>query len=292
MIRRIYIRSLLVLAMLLHGMIASALPHQYYQFNNLKGMTQKLCVRNMVQTEDGIMWFGTEDGLYSYNGYHLRRHDLNSISAGPLNYMAAVGDSILIGGERGLLSFNLHTYTFRQLPYIQDETVKGIVWAAGHWWVATEDAIYQDGKRMGLSLGTIFSIGCDDTYLYIGTREQVLRYDFRKYTLEALDDNVWIATCFAPSDHGRVWIGMATAVVEWDWAKAAATFRRAVPGRHYTHHRREHGRLGTQRQHAEPEERHQHQSTLPPHQGTDGHAGGGLHPRPAVEEGCIAAGYG
>lgn len=229
MIRRIYIRSLLVLAMLLHGMIASALPHQYYQFNNLKGMTQKLCVRSMAQTEDGMMWFGTEDGLYSYNGYHLRRHDLNGISAGSLNYMAAVGDSILIGGERGLLSFNLRTYTFRQLPYIQDETVKGIVWAAGHWWVATEDAIYQDGKRMGLSLGTLFSIGCDDTYLYIGTREQVLRYDFRKYTLEALDDNVWIATCFAPSDHGRVWIGMATAVVEWDWAKAAATFRRAVP---------------------------------------------------------------
>ena len=108
MIRRIYIRSLLVLAMLLHGMIASALPHQYYQFNNLKGMTQKLCVRSMAQTEDGMMWFGTEDGLYSYNGYHLRRHDLNGISAGPFNYMAAVGDSILIGGERGLLSFSLH----------------------------------------------------------------------------------------------------------------------------------------------------------------------------------------
>ena len=230
MVRHFPIRPLFVLAiMLLHSMVTSALPHQYYRFNNLKGMTQKLCIRSMAQTEDGMIWFGTEDGLYSYNGYHLRKHDFNGISAGTLNYMAAVGDSILIGSERGLLSFNLRTYTFRQLPYIQNETVKGIVWAAGHWWVATENAIYQDGKRMGLSVGSIFSIGCDDNYLYIGTREQVLRYAFRKYTLEALNDNVWIATCFAPSDYGRVWIGMATAVVEWDWTRAAAMFHRSVP---------------------------------------------------------------
>ncbi len=53
-----------------------ALPPQYYSFFNLNNAAQNICVRDITQSEDGMMWFAAEGGLYSYDGYHLRKREL------------------------------------------------------------------------------------------------------------------------------------------------------------------------------------------------------------------------
>lgn len=231
----------LFVVMLLRVITLCALPHQYERFHHLLGKTQHLCVRGIAQTEDGMMWFGTEDGLYSYDGEHLQKRNMtfsHEIAEGQqdsepsfstLTCLAADRDSLLIGCGHGLLSFNLHTYMFRPLRYAQGEHVKGILKADGHWWVATENSIYQDGKPLKLDMGEIFSIGSDDTYLYIGGRAQVMRYDFRQKTLETMVDGLRIATCFFTSSSSGIWIGTAQNILAWSRERAVETFRYTVP---------------------------------------------------------------
>ena len=224
-----------LVVMLLCSMTMWALPHQYDQFDNLSNMTQNLCVRSITQTADGMMWFGAEDGLYSFNGYHLQRQDIRifdeqgkeEMALGSINCVVADNDSLLIGCERGLLSFHLHTHAVRLLPYAKGENVRGVLKAKGHWWVASANAIYQDGRKQALDLGEIFSIGSDGTYLYIGAQEKVVRYAFERKTLEDMIEGVWIATCFTTSSQKEVWVGTAQNVIAWNGTQE--TFRGAVP---------------------------------------------------------------
>ena len=218
-------------------MASEAQPHQYHRFDNLGGKTQTLCIRSITQSDDGMMWFGAEDGLYSYDGYHLQKRVLTingkskeDLSLGCLNSLAASPDSLLIGCERGVLSFNLHTYTFQLLPYTQGKNVKGIARTEGHWWVATEDALYCDGTPMPVRLAQVFSMTAIDSYLYIGTREGVMRYGLRDRHLEKLTAEIDYVTCFSPAaDKGLVWIGGATHAIVWHTTTAQTTFNYEVP---------------------------------------------------------------
>ena len=235
-------KSLFVLVIaLLKGIILQALPHPYYQFQNWDGKTLQLCIRSIVQSDDGMIWLGAEDGLYSFDGYHLQRRsmdfgydtsvgrDWDMTSLGCLTCMVTDSDSLMIGCERGLISFNLRTYKFRQLPYAQGEHVRGVVRAAGHEWVATQHALYRDGKKMHLELGELYSVGGDDTYLYIGIQEKVMRYDIRRERLDEMLGGIWIATCFAASPQGNVWVGTSQQVIEWDRAEEKELSRHPVP---------------------------------------------------------------
>ena len=162
--------TLVLWSLMLYFMASVAQPHRYHRFDNLGGKTQTLCIRSITQSDDGMMWLGTEDGLYSYDGYHLQKRVLSingknkeELSLGSFNRLVASPDSLLIGCERGMLSFNLHTYTFQLLPYTQGKNVKGIAHAEGHWWVATEDALYEDGIQMPVRLAQVFSMTAIDS---------------------------------------------------------------------------------------------------------------------------------
>ena len=126
-------RKILTLILLALCLIDSkGMPQQYYAFNNIEGVTKKLCVRSIVQSADGMIWLAAESGLYSYDGYHLIKRpveesDVDRIDTGSFNCLLADGDSLLIGSNKGVLSFNLKTYTFRLLPYADDEIIKDVI---------------------------------------------------------------------------------------------------------------------------------------------------------------------
>ena len=205
-----------------------AQPHQYFVFNNLGGITQKLCIRSMAQSDDGMMWFGAEDGLYSYDAHHLHRRVDGSF--GCINHLVSSSDSLLMGCERGVLSFDLHTYTSRLLPYAQGKNVKGLVRTEGHWWVATEDALYRDGTQVAIDINEVFSIAAIGSSIYIGTREGVMRYGLHTQRLERVAADVDFVTCFAlAADESQLWIGGATHVTAWDATRKSSTFDFDVP---------------------------------------------------------------
>lgn len=62
---------MLFIALLLVAMKSTAMSTSFVNFEK---KTRNLCVRNITQSADGLMWLTAEDGLYSFDGYHLVRH--------------------------------------------------------------------------------------------------------------------------------------------------------------------------------------------------------------------------
>ncbi len=85
----------------------------YGEFNNFGGKTNHLCVRDVVQTDDGMVWMACESGLYSFDGYHLQRHPLMQENGrekrglGSYNELKRCGDSLWVTTNGGLLTFDL-----------------------------------------------------------------------------------------------------------------------------------------------------------------------------------------
>jgi len=227
-----YFVLLLFLAPVLMG---KAQPQPYYAFDNLDGMTQHVCVRSMAQSADGMMWLATERGLYSYDGYHVINRSMgnevvDSLKVGSFNHLLAVDDSLIIGCEKGLLSFDLKTHRFRSLAYVEGEMVKGMARIGSTLWVATHTALYKDGQIHSPSPANIISLYSDEQRLYIGTMNAVYRYSPQTQQLETITDDVTYAACFLYDPHNHyLWIGTASYVMVWDIRAMKSVFTIKVP---------------------------------------------------------------
>lgn len=107
------------------------------------------------QTNNGLLWFGTQDGLNSYNGFEFNvySHDLLdsfSISNSYVHAILEENDTLLwVGTENGLNLFNTATQKF--VNVFDDETFKKRkinVWAlskdsANNLWIGTDKELYK-----------------------------------------------------------------------------------------------------------------------------------------------------
>ena len=227
-------KLLLFLFVTISVQICKAIP-QYYSFNNIGGVTQKLCVRSIAQSKDGMIWLAAESGLYSYDGYHLIKRPvdesiINGISTGSFNCLLNNGDSLLIGCNKGLLSFNLNTYTYHFLPFARGEIVKDIAYEGSSIWVATESGIYKDGSKLEPSPLNIVSLYNENCYLYIGTADAVHRYSIIKQQSEKIIDGIPYATCFYYDSHNDLlWIGTAANIMVWNKKEMKNVFTIPMP---------------------------------------------------------------
>ncbi|MFM2292785.1 MAG: hypothetical protein RIS29_2598 [Bacteroidota bacterium] len=229
-------RKILTLILLALCLIDSkGMPQQYYAFNNIEGVTKKLCVRSIVQSADGMIWLAAESGLYSYDGYHLIKRpveesDVDRIDTGSFNCLLADGDSLLIGSNKGVLSFNLKTYTFRLLPYADDEIIKDITRTASTLWVATGNAIYRNGRKLEPCPDNIVSLYRDETCLYIGTDNAVYSYSLTNNQLEKIDGSISYVTCFiSDKQHDLLWVGTASNITAWSNQAGKKLFSIPIP---------------------------------------------------------------
>lgn len=116
-------------------------------------------VSSITQTKNGLLWFGTQDGLNSFDGFEFNvyAHDLNDSTSISNSYIRAVleeNDSLLwIGTENGLNLFNtsLQTFTnvFNQGGFQKKKiNVFSIVnGTSNSLWVGTDEALYKVNKK-------------------------------------------------------------------------------------------------------------------------------------------------
>lgn len=208
---------------------------QYYAFDNLGGITQSLCVRSIAQSADGMIWLATESGLYSYDGQRLMKREMEvSVTGkqdiGCLNNLLVDGDSLIIGCDNGLLSFNLKTYRLRWLSFARNERVKDIVRTRSSVWVATERAIYQDGKPLSPCPENVISLYGVENHLFIGTSGAIYGYAVKERQLERISSGIAIATCmYTNKTEDLLWVGSANSVSNWSKRTLKKAFSTPVP---------------------------------------------------------------
>lgn len=110
-IHRVYVVCLLALLVL---------PVVAQRFINvsLEG-AQTVC--SITQDAQGMMWVGTDNGLYSYDGYHGYRHNQDhSYSNTRVNALAFDNNLLYLATGNGILKFDTHANAYLQTPAVAD----------------------------------------------------------------------------------------------------------------------------------------------------------------------------
>ena len=151
-------------------------------------------VLTIKQTQNGLLWFGTQDGLNSYNGYDFSvySHDLldsSSISNSFIHVILEEDDSLLwLGTENGLNLFNTATQKFANIFAGKSFKKKKInVWAlekdsSDYLWAGTDNALFKINRR---------TLKVDKIHLQLSVQNKLL--NIRKIVLLS-QDQILIAT--------------------------------------------------------------------------------------------------
>lgn len=200
----------------------------YASFDNLEQATQNLCIRSIDQTEDGMLWLGTENGLYSYDGYHLIQRTESFQNS--YNCLLTDGDSILIGSNSGISTFKRNKLELIPLTYAINEPINDLAHIRGSIWVAAASGLYINGKKMPANIDGITSLAYDEAYVYIGTKNAVFRYSQTKKQFEKIVKNsTYVTSLLTIPQDSTLWIGTASHLIAWNQAVEKITHRIPMP---------------------------------------------------------------
>jgi len=125
-------------------------------------------VLTILQDNKGVMWFGTQDGLNSYNGFDFEvfSHDLSDTNSISNNFIRhAIQDNnglIWLATETGVNVFNRASYAFKPIfKTKQKYNTWALAETENHIWAGTEKALIKINKttklwqKVPLNLSTI-----------------------------------------------------------------------------------------------------------------------------------------
>ena len=99
---------------LLMTLIVSAIHAQRFVNVTLDGVQT---VSSIAQDKLGVIWLGTENGLYSYDGYHSYRHYADhAFSNTRVNALAFKGSMLYLATGTGILAFDTQRYAYASTP--------------------------------------------------------------------------------------------------------------------------------------------------------------------------------
>lgn len=184
-------------------------------------------VRRIVQTTDGYLWVGTDEGLARFDGYDftIYNKDTGELPSNVVTALAAGTDgSLWIGTTAGAVGYRdktFHTYTARDgLPVNMINDV--YVDRSGTAWVVAGGVLSRfDGKRMtpfgGKELPfTVFTV-CEDRHkvLWVAGFSGLARWDGGKFVQvidsATMDGN--LITAMVVDGDDNIWLGGPRGVV-------------------------------------------------------------------------------
>ena len=94
--------------------VSLAIHAQRFVNTSLEG-AQTVCA--ITQDSDGMIWLGTDNGLYSYDGYHGYRHfQEHTFSNTRVNALGFEGRMLYLATGNGILKFDTQSYQYAETP--------------------------------------------------------------------------------------------------------------------------------------------------------------------------------
>ena len=186
-------------------------------------MDKRMSVYCIFTDSRGIVWLGTNNGLFFYDGVTTHPISETAISRDPVYAIIEQGDRLLIGTKSGLM-----TYTFSEnaVDYYQADSPKEIrcmllsedrLWLGsiyGMYTVNLESTEISDVSE-GLPHKSVYSILKDSRgILYAGTYDGLAVWDSSDYVFKEIDisgnqasGNLFVNCLLETSDHKNICIG-------------------------------------------------------------------------------------
>lgn len=91
-------------------LFCDAVQAQRFVSTSLEGA---LTVCAITQDKQGMLWVGTDNGLYSYDGYHSYRHYIDQSPTNTrVNALGWKGNTLYLATGNGMLTFDVDTYSY------------------------------------------------------------------------------------------------------------------------------------------------------------------------------------
>ncbi len=231
---------LMVLRIDLNAMAAVLVETRYLceSWNETAGLAQNT-VAAIVQTPDGYIWFGNQEGLSRFDGVHFFNYNMETfpvLRKSRIESLALMKDGgLLVGTYRGG-AYRFKNGNFESLDFKNDGLRNSAVYALlettmGVIYIGTSEGLFaikhgkltSYDKKDGLPDTDIRSLEeTADGTVWVGTREMGLctikNDQFKTYSLgEGLKDNrIWaIRKDVASGDNAAVWIGSGTVLTHF-----------------------------------------------------------------------------
>jgi signal transduction histidine kinase/ligand-binding sensor domain-containing protein/DNA-binding response OmpR family regulator len=201
----------------------------YQTFENIRLSPDASVVNTFIQDRKGMIWVGTDKGLFSYDGYSAQPHfSYGERSNNHIYCGITVGANYLyLGSDNGLLIYNYHTDRYEDPGTAFPADIRAMVCRDSVLWIGTLGGLYtydfrsERLKRIdrsahkGLTHETIYSlIHSADDCIYIGTYDGLSRYLPEKDTFESIPlpgtvnkNNLFVNSLLEDTVRRCIWIG-------------------------------------------------------------------------------------
>lgn len=204
--------------------------HEFRPIDHSVGMDAS-AVNCVVQDNHGLIWLGTDRGLYSFDGYQARHYSaktqLSQANDGVV-YCALMVDSahIWLGADYGLFVFNTFTDRYEPSPDGLPENIRAISRINDHsFWIGSINGLYRydvtthKSERISdefLPHQAIYTITrYDDNTFYFGTYNGLCRYISQTGKFERINlgnshraSNQLILSILPDYSRNTIWVGV------------------------------------------------------------------------------------
>jgi ligand-binding sensor domain-containing protein/signal transduction histidine kinase len=238
----IFMALLLLLLLLLSTKIAALDPgravtqYKIDTWNDETGLPQN-SIRALLQTSDGYLWIGTEEGLTRFDGVRFTTFDEDNTPEITNNYILSLFEdnekNLWIGTRDGLLAFKNGTFKryaekeglLYPVVYCISEDSSRNLWFGtdgGGLYLFKDNTFIRYTEKNGLPNNTITDIYCDSAgTLWIGTISGLCHFKNNKFTNytqnDALSNGRVNGIC--EDSKNRIWIGCEKGVCKWEGCK-------------------------------------------------------------------------
>ena len=208
--RDIAVRILLTLLTLLSTSLAAA-----QTFDNVS-IAEASSVCSIAQDEQGMLWFGTENGLYSYDGYRTIPHNTNADKAAVNTRVHSIlmrHNILYMATERGLLVYDIRKGCYNQLPKTVGGDIRAVAIYADRLWFGGAKGLFSHNMQTGetrsesSSLHNIYSLLATKHGLLVGTISGLTLFNNRKSHPIRIGEGQQPLVNALLSDGNAVWIG-------------------------------------------------------------------------------------
>lgn len=213
----------------------NAQPNSYQLFQNILPAPEVSAIECFLQDAQGLIWMGTDRGLYSYNGYSSHQHFItDSIENARIHTGIFVSpNQLYLGSDRGIFIYNTETDCYETLTSEFPKNIRSLALHDNDLWIGTLEGLYvysfttkqihsfNEDVTSGLSHPAIYSIlVADDIYIgtynglckYITTQRKFVPINLPKRTAK---NNQFINALLNDTINQCIWIGLEGELLQY-----------------------------------------------------------------------------
>ena len=217
--RNLYTIILLTLLSLLPPSLAAA-----QSFHNV-GIADASAVCSIAQDGQGILWFGTDRGLYAYDGYRSIPHNTDADGTPVITRVHSIcifKDMLYMATERGLMAYDIRRGRYAERASGDKGEIRAVTIYGGRLWYGGAQGLYSRDLQTGTShtknsrLHNVYSLLPTRHGLLVGTLTGLTLLRNGKAHPVRIGEGSQPLVNALLGDGGAAWIGTEGALYRYD----------------------------------------------------------------------------